>query len=104
MEALGYVFVYFLKGKLPWQGLKGVTKQRKYDAILEKKISTSQEVLCHNLPREFLYYFDYVKKLKFEEQPDYYKLRQMLRDLFVKECLVFDYVFDWILVKEEVIF
>jgi serine/threonine protein kinase len=102
LEALGYVLVYFCRGQLPWQGLKGVTKKLKYDAIMEKKITTSIQDLCYGLPREFQFYFDYVRKLRFEDTPDYYKLRQMFRDLFVRQGYIFDYIFDWILVKEEV--
>ena len=50
LESLGYVFMYFLRGSLPWQGLKGNTKKQKYDKILEKKIATSTDVLCKNFP------------------------------------------------------
>ena len=38
MESLGYIFLYFLKGKLPWQGMKAETKKEKYAKIMEKKI------------------------------------------------------------------
>ncbi|KAK2456618.1 casein kinase protein [Trifolium repens] len=44
LESIGYVFMYFLRGSLPWQGLKAVTKEEKYDKIREKKLSTSIEV------------------------------------------------------------
>ncbi len=50
MESLGYVFTYFLKGSLPWQGLKANTKRQKYERILEKKARTSLDTLCHGLP------------------------------------------------------
>ena len=30
LEAIGYVVVYFLKGGLPWQGIKINAKQDKY--------------------------------------------------------------------------
>lgn len=46
MESLGYVFMYFCKGSLPWQGLKGGTRKQKYDKISERKMSTPVESLC----------------------------------------------------------
>jgi hypothetical protein len=101
LEALGYVFVYFCKGSLPWQGLKGDSKKVKYDAIMEKKITTSTQVLCQGLPKEFATYLDYVKSLRFEDTPDYILLRHLFRDLFISEGYIYDYVFDWVLVKEE---
>lgn len=59
MESLGYVLMYFLRGSLPWQGLKAVTKKMKYEKISEKKISTPIEVLCRGHPSEFITYFQY---------------------------------------------
>ena len=50
LESLGYVLMYFLRGTLPWQGLKANTKKQKYERILEKKISTSTDVLCKAFP------------------------------------------------------
>jgi casein kinase I family protein HRR25 len=46
--------MYFLRGSLPWQGLKAANKKQKYEKILEKKVSTSTEQLCKNFPGQFL--------------------------------------------------
>ena len=57
MECIGYVAMYFLRGKLPWQGLKAINQKNKYEQIKEKKLVTSVEVLCKGYPVEFVKYF-----------------------------------------------
>ena len=54
LEAIGYVLMYFLRGSLPWQGLKASTKKEKYEKIMEKKISTPIDVLCKGFPGKHL--------------------------------------------------
>jgi len=50
LEAVGYVLMYFLKGKLPWQGLQARQKKEKYEKIMENKIATPIETLCKGYP------------------------------------------------------
>ncbi|KAH1195030.1 Casein kinase 1-like protein 6 [Glycine max] len=88
LESLGYVLMYFLRGSLPWQGLKAGTKKQKYDKISEKKMSTSIEVLCKSYPSEFVSYFNYCRTLRFEDKPDYSYLKRLFRDLFIREGLI----------------
>ena len=95
LESLGYVFMYFLRGSLPWQGLKAQSKQQKYDLISEKKMSTTVEALCKGYSSEFATYLKYVRSLRFEDKPDYAYLRKLFRDLFTREGYQMDYVFDW---------
>ncbi|CAN1279313.1 Casein kinase 1-like protein 11 [Linum perenne] len=99
LESLGYVLMYFLRGSLPWQGLKAGTKKQKYDKISEKKMLTPVEVLCKNYPSEFTSYFHYCRSLRFEHKPDYSYLKRLFRDLFIREGYQFDYVFDWTILK-----
>lgn len=99
LESLGYVLMYFLRGSLPWQGLKAATKKQKYEKISEKKLATPTEVLCKGFPTEFVVYFQYVRSLRFDDKPDYSYLRKLFRDLFVREGFVWDYVFDWTILK-----
>ena len=41
LESVGYVLMYFLRGGLPWQGLKIRSKEDRYKKILIKKKETS---------------------------------------------------------------
>ncbi|OZJ06590.1 hypothetical protein BZG36_00628 [Bifiguratus adelaidae] len=99
LESLGYVLMYFMRGSLPWQGLKAATKKQKYDRIMEKKMTTPTEVLCRGFPPEFAIYLNYTRSLRFDDKPDYSYLRKIFRDLFVREGLQYDYVFDWTIFK-----
>nr|XP_027189531.1 casein kinase 1-like protein 10 isoform X2 [Cicer arietinum] len=99
LESLGYVLMYFLRGSLPWQGLRAGTKKQKYDKISEKKMLTPIEVLCKSHPLEFTSYFHYCRSLRFEDKPDYSYLKKLFRDLFIREGYQFDYVFDWTILK-----
>merc|ERR1719399_1901960 len=96
---MGYVLLYFLRGSLPWQGLKAATKKQKYDKISEKKMSTPVEVLCKGFPSEFATYLNYCRALRFDDKPDYAYLRKMFKDLFFREGYTYDYVFDWTILK-----
>ena len=56
--------VYFLKGGLPWQGLKGgKTKEERDEILKDKKISTTIDMLCQGLPDEFKTFLNYCRKL-----------------------------------------
>jgi len=95
LESIGYIFMYFMRGSLPWQGLKADNKEDKYKVIREKKQKTSAESLCKGYPVEFANYLNKVKSFEFDEKPDYHTLRKEFRDLFIREGYQMDYVFDW---------
>jgi serine/threonine protein kinase len=50
LESIGYVLMYFLRGSLPWQGLKCKPDEDHYQKIYERKKVTSTEELCKGYP------------------------------------------------------
>ena len=97
LESLGYIFVYFLKGKLPWQKLKAKNKEDKYNKILQKKMEISSKELCRGIPKEFEIMIEYVKNVKYEEKPDYIKIHNLLDKIMKDEKYSNDYIYDWTL-------
>ncbi|XP_014259336.1 casein kinase I isoform X4 [Cimex lectularius] len=95
LEALGHMFMYFLRGSLPWQGLKADTLKERYQKIGDTKRATPIEVLCEGHPEELATYLRYVRRLDFFETPDYEYLRKLFTDLFEKRGFVDDSEFDW---------
>ena len=95
LESVGYVLMYFLRGNLPWQGLKVRSKEDRYKKILEKKKETSSQDLCKDFPHEFFEYVDYSKNLEYEENPDYDFLRQKFLDVLKGLNEEMDYIYDW---------
>ena len=85
IEGLGFVFLYLLRGSLPWQGLPGNTKTEKYRNIMERKLQTSIESLCAGFPNEFVVFIQYSRNLRFEDRPDYMYLRRLFRDLYIRQ-------------------
>ncbi|KAI5121654.1 hypothetical protein M0805_002730 [Coniferiporia weirii] len=95
LEALGHVFMYFLRGSLPWQGLKAATNKQKYEKIGEKKQTTPIKELSEGFPEEFSIYLNYVRKLGFEETPDYEFLRELFAKVLKNLGEVDDKRYDW---------
>jgi hypothetical protein len=95
MESLGFMILSLLKGRLPWDGLRGKCDKETNQMMLDRKFATSLDELCKGVPDQFRKYMEYVRALSFDEKPDYSKLRRMFRALFVRRGFKYDYVFDW---------
>lgn len=102
LECIGYVLIYFLKGKLPWQGIgTKLTKEEKYNLIMESKINTTIDDLCIGIPNEFKTYMNYIKELKFDEAPDYNMLYKLFNNLYTSEGYEYDNILDWTKLKNK---
>jgi hypothetical protein len=97
LEAVGYVLMYFLRGKLPWQGLRVKNKEDRYHKIMEIKKETSPSLLCHGYPKEFKKYVEYTRNLEYEQDPDYEMLKDLFKTVLVNNKISKDnfYVYDW---------
>ena len=100
LEALGHVFMYSLRGGLPWQGLKAQTNKQKYEKIGEKKRVTRVSVLCQGFPQQFAEYMTYVRNLHFEETPNYDYMRDLMTEALRSVGEAEDGEYDWMLLND----
>tara|TARA_B110000971_G_scaffold133699_1_gene136801 strand:- start:3876 stop:4787 length:912 start_codon:yes stop_codon:yes gene_type:complete len=95
LESIGYMLIYFLTKKLPWQGLGGSNKNTKKKKIFGVKKNISLEQLCKGIPKEFLLYMKHCRLLKFTDKPNYKLLKKLFITLFKKKNYSLDFVYDW---------
>ena len=95
LESLGYLLLFFILGRLPWQGYVSNSKEDKYYKIKEIKKQTSPKKLCENLPKQFEEYIVYTRKLEYEENPNYNYLKNLFKSLLYNNKWPFDYYYDW---------
>ena len=96
LEAIGYILIYFAKGRLPWQNIFAKNKEQKYIQIMNSKQKVTVETLCCGLPKEFMSYFEYVKALEFTSKPDYKYLKHLFVTILKENKYRLDYEFDWL--------
>lgn len=92
--SLGFVLVYFMRNRLPWQGIPAEDSKEKCRKIAEVKRATTVEDLCAGLPVEFLKYFYYVYQLDFFDAPDYHFIRNLF-SLVLSKMNVYEYDMDF---------
>jgi len=95
LESICYVLVYFFRGSLPWQNIKTGCQEEKDERIMQKKLNIAPEVLCKGMPEEFVTLLMYCRNLKFDDEPDYAYMRNLLKELFIKNGYEMDYHYDW---------
>ena len=96
LECLAYMIIYFLMKKLPWQGVKANTLQNRYKKIYYMKKNLINNDIFKSLPEEIQNFYKDIKKLKFEEKPNYPKLKEYFLILLRKNGFKEDDNFSWI--------
>lgn len=94
LESVGYMLIYLLKGKLPWQGLKKKNEKQISTIGNNKLIESNPAKLCVGLPDCFNDYLTYCKLLKFDETPNYKYLINLFVDTSVKLNVPIQYEFN----------
>lgn len=78
--SFGYMLIFFLKGKLPWQGLNCKNENEQMKQIISLKMK-NKEIVYEGTDKQFQDYFNYCYGLKYGETPDYIYLRGLFKDL-----------------------
>ena len=81
LQSLAYMLIYFVKGFLPWDNLNIKKSEEKIKIILDMKKNISDDLLTEGLPKEIKLFISYTKKLKFDEEPNYNYLKNILKNL-----------------------
>lgn len=98
LESLGYTLLHFLLGNLPWQGVVLSNKEKKASTVYNKKLSIILENILFDYPKQFTYYFQYVKSLGYSETPNYEYLMELFYEILNQETSLENYVefdFEW---------
>ena len=100
--SLGYMLIYLLKRNIPWNSsFKDLNKEKYYRLIYLKETNGNGE-LFKDLPDELIEYINYTRSLKFEQDPDYAKLRSLLRKILLRSDIEKNKLtFSWIDPKDK---
>ena len=97
LESIGYMIIFFMRGRLPWQGVTGNKKMERYLKIYKMKKNVAPEDLCKSLPKQMTDFMRYVKQLEFEQEPDYNYLRNLFNSIIKRIHDTNDLlIFSWI--------
>lgn len=99
LEALAYVLIELYCGRLPWDVRpgEGMGFEEFAQEVHKKKVNVTIRKMVRSMPVELGTYLRTVRKLKFDEEPDYDLLRGLL-ELAMKNCGMGenDGKFEWV--------
>ena len=100
LESIGYMLLFFLKGSLPWQGIKESDKSNKSKKICEMKEKITLQELCKDMPIFIFKIMRYIRFLRFVECPDYEYLRKLMYNYLIQQNTS-NVEYDWIAILED---
>lgn len=96
LESLGYVFLYFLKGgHLPWSEVSLADFDQHNNRLCAMKRSLDVSRALQGQPEVFAHFLQYARALRYDEKPDYQRLRYRFRRYFKQTNTVDDGLYDW---------
>ncbi|CAD8075944.1 unnamed protein product [Paramecium sonneborni] len=94
LESLFYVIIYFLRGNLPWQNMPVEDSERNRLVGEMKQTIPLAELIGNKLP-ELIKAFSYIRKLKFEEKPNYEFIINLIKEAAENNNIKLDGYYDW---------
>lgn len=85
MESIAYLLILLLKKTLPWMGLESTNPAERNTQVMELKQNTPIDEMCAGLPPEFGQFLTLVRRLGFEDIPDYNYYRSIFRKRYISE-------------------
>ena len=96
LEAVANCLVYFARGKLPWMGLKKQPNVSRHIIIGRKKKEMAVAQICEGLDEEYQVFYNYVRCLRFEEDPDYSFMKRIFKKGLMTRNFLKDGLYDWV--------
>jgi serine/threonine protein kinase len=103
--SLGYLLIFLIKKKLPWDFDSKQKDIRNYLKSLKIKETNDNGKLFSYLPEELIEYINYTRNLEFEEKPDYSYLRSLFKMIINKQNMNYRMLtFSWIYFDNRILF
>lgn len=98
IETLGNVLLYFLRGRLSWQGIYAPTIEAKYVRLAEMRVGKAIQDFIDGSPDRDLWHiwFTHCRELAFVVKPNYDFLKDLMTGQILKEDGGADGRFDWL--------
>lgn len=93
LESLLYVFLYFLRGDLPWY----YSKEARCSPliVLQRRNLLTIADMCQGAPQALITALAYVKSISYSAVPRYDYLRKLFKDCAKEKGIEYDDMFDW---------